>query len=108
MIHAQAYPDLVPQRFGATVAEVMLAAENVARSLKRWIVVEVAPRAGLIRAVYTTALFRFKDDVMVRVRRDGETTVVSVRSRSRVGKGDLGQNARTIRAFQRALGQLVE
>jgi uncharacterized protein (DUF1499 family) len=101
------YPDLVPQRFSAGADDVLVAVENVARSLRRWTVVEVNPDAGLLRAVYTTALFRFKDDVTVRVHREDDGTVVRVRSKSRIGKGDLGQNARTIRAFQQALARVV-
>jgi uncharacterized protein (DUF1499 family) len=49
--------------------------------------------------VRTTKLMRFKDDVNVRLvpGEEPETTVVHIRSQSRVGQGDLGQNPRNIR-----------
>jgi uncharacterized protein (DUF1499 family) len=48
-----------------------------------------------------TFLFRFVDDVVVRLRRvpEGEDVLADVRSRSRVGRGDLGANARRIRDY---------
>jgi uncharacterized protein (DUF1499 family) len=53
-----------------------------------------------LQAVATTALLRFKDDVVVEVRpRDDGGSTVAMRSKSRLGKGDLGANARRIRAF---------
>jgi uncharacterized protein (DUF1499 family) len=57
--------------------------------------------------VATTRWLRFKDDVTIRVRRTGGRTVVSVRSRSRIGKLDFGQNARNIREFFEALNKRV-
>jgi uncharacterized protein (DUF1499 family) len=53
--------------------------------------------------VARTRVLRFKDDVTVRIRRRAGLAEVSVRSRSRVGKADFGQNARNIRAFQAEL-----
>jgi len=49
--------------------------------------------------VRTTKLMRFKDDVYVRLvpGEEPDTTVVHVRSQSRLGQGDLGQNPRNIR-----------
>jgi uncharacterized protein (DUF1499 family) len=67
--------------------------------------------AVVVELVRSTALFRFKDDVQVKIAPDtsgppdttgtpnasGTGVVVSAISRSRVGKGDLGQNPRNIR-----------
>jgi len=47
----------------------------------------------------------FKDDVTVSVTEKAGRTVVNVRSRSRVGRADLGVNARRIRAYLRALDE---
>ncbi|MES4792993.1 MAG: DUF1499 domain-containing protein, partial [Chloroflexota bacterium] len=58
---------------------------------------------GEIHAVATVPVFHFKDDVTITVKPDGERVMVNVRSRSRVGKGDLGVNARRIRRFQAEL-----
>ena len=43
-----------------------------------------------------TRLFRFVDDVAIRVRPRGAGSVVDLRSNSRVGGGDLGANAERI------------
>ena len=40
------------------------------------------------------------DDVVIRIRRADDETVVDVRSKSRVGMSDLGTNARRIRTFR--------
>jgi len=54
-----------------------------------------------VQAIAVTPLLRFRDDVVIEVRggaRDGESAV-AMRSKSRLGQGDLGANARRIRAF---------
>ena len=52
----------------------------------------------------TTRIFRFVDDVVVRVRpAEGGGAIVDVRSKSRDGRGDLGANAARIRAFAEKL-----
>jgi uncharacterized protein (DUF1499 family) len=51
-----------------------------------------------------TALWRFVDDVVIRVSLDGDgMTRVDVVSQSRVGSGDFGVNARRIARFLHAL-----
>ena len=67
----------------------------------------VWPTINDISTIATTPVFRFRDDVTVTVTRDGEGAVVNVRSHSRVGKGDLGTNARRIRRFQANLARRV-
>ena len=47
----------------------------------------------------TTGWFGFKDDVVVRIRPEGQGSRVDVRSVSRVGGSDVGTNARRIRAY---------
>ena len=58
-----------------------------------------APAEGRLEATDRTRWFGFRDDVVVRVRPDGTGSRVDVRSVSRVGRSDLGTNARRIRAF---------
>lgn len=50
-----------------------------------------------IHLVRTTSLMRYKDDISVTLKREGEETVLDVYSKSRIGKGDLGQNPKNIR-----------
>jgi uncharacterized protein (DUF1499 family) len=52
----------------------------------------------IVELVRTTTVFRFKDDVQVKISAaDEKGVVIHAISRSRVGKGDLGQNPRNIR-----------
>lgn len=94
----KAYPDLTPLHTAAPPAEALRRAEQTARALG-WQVVRVDPGQGTLLARDTSRIFEFVDDILVRVRPLGSGSVVDVRSKSRVGKGDLGANARRIRAF---------
>ena len=96
------YPDLAPARFTAPPDRVFARAVEVARGLG-WEIVAAVPAEGRLEATDRTRWFGFRDDVVVRVRPDGTGTRVDVRSISRVGRSDLGTNARRIRGFLDAL-----
>ncbi len=49
-----------------------------------------------LEAVATTKVFKFKDDIKVRLEPDGNKTKLYIRSSSRVGKGDMGTNERRV------------
>lgn len=69
-----------------------------------WTVRDVRPDSGLIEVEARTRLLRFTDDVTVRVRQgSGRRIAVDLTSRSRLGKADLGTNARRIGRFLDAL-----
>lgn len=72
-----------------------------------WDVVASGPRgdALTVEAVATTFWFGFIDDVVVRIRPDGSGSLVDIRSASRVGRSDLGANARRIDAFIARFGE---
>jgi uncharacterized protein (DUF1499 family) len=97
--HRAEYPDLGPLRTDAAPAEAFSRALETARGMRAWEVVYQNPAEGVLEAVATSRIFRFNDDVAIRVRPDGGGSVVDVRSRSRVGLSDLGANAARIRAF---------
>ena len=97
------YPDLAPIRVSSEPARALALAEQTARHLG-WEVVTVDSAAGTLLARETSKLFRFVDDVIVRVQpAPGGGSIVDVRSKSRVGQGDLGANAARIRHFAEAL-----
>jgi hypothetical protein len=50
-----------------------------------------------------SSVFKFVDDVTVRVRASQAGATIDVRSKSRVGRGDIGANAARIMAFTRAV-----
>jgi uncharacterized protein (DUF1499 family) len=74
-------------------------AKSAAESLG-WHITLADPARGTIEARDTSKLFRFVDDVAIRVRPGSNGgSVVDIRSKSRDGKGDLGVNANRIRTF---------
>jgi Protein of unknown function (DUF1499) len=91
------YPELQAQRFTRPPDQVFAAALATAREMGLEI---TTAEKGEIHAVATTRILRFKDDVTITVSPD---STVNVHSRSRVGKGDLGANARRIADFQARL-----
>jgi uncharacterized protein (DUF1499 family) len=92
------YPDITPLILELPAAHVFEQALQAARD-SGWEIVAANADAGRIEATATTRFFGFKDDVVVRLTALGERTVVDVRSVSRLGRGDLGTNARRIRDY---------
>jgi uncharacterized protein (DUF1499 family) len=92
------YPELAPIELAVPPAQAFERAREAAQALG-WEVTLADPQRGVIEARETSWLFRFVDDVAIRVRPQGSGSVVDVRSKSRVGQGDLGANAARIRAL---------
>jgi uncharacterized protein (DUF1499 family) len=97
-----AYPEVKPLVLSDPPPRAFERALEAVRAMG-WAVVDVDPRRGRIEATDTTRWFAFKDDVVVRVRPEGAGSRVDVRSLSRVGKSDVGTNARRIRGFLQRL-----
>jgi uncharacterized protein (DUF1499 family) len=68
-----------------------------------WKIVESNPDLGRIEATDTTLWFGFKDDVVVRVTPKEQGSRIDVRSVSRVGRSDVGTNARRIERYLRRI-----
>jgi hypothetical protein len=100
----QAYPDLQPLALPRPPEAVFGRAVEAARRAG-WEIVASDSAAGRIEATATTGWFGFKDDVVVRIRPANEGSRVDVRSVSRVGRSDVGTNARRIRAYLVDLGR---
>ncbi|MGQ0579034.1 MAG: DUF1499 domain-containing protein [Betaproteobacteria bacterium] len=98
----QAYPDIVTLSMAADKDKVFAAAEAALHAMKLK-VVDVNAAEGRIEANQTSTFYGFTDDFVVRVVADGAGAKVDVRSKSRVGRSDLGQNAKRIRIFLREL-----
>ena len=94
-----AYTDLAPLEIAKPPAQALADVRAAARALGWEIVAEDAAR-GRLEATHTTAIFRFVDDVAVRVRADGRGSRIDVRSKSRDGRGDIGANAARIHALR--------
>jgi uncharacterized protein (DUF1499 family) len=96
-----AYPQLGPVRTAMSRDEAYEQAVRVAEGLG-WTIVHRDPTGGRFDARDTSLLFRFVDDIALRVRSEGSGAVIDLRSKSRDGKGDLGVNAARIEEFKEA------
>jgi len=94
----KAYPDVQTLRTDLPIDATFERALQVAREMG-WEIYHQDLNAGVIEAVDTTAIMAFKDDVVIRVRSNAQGTLLDLRSVSRVGIGDIGANAKRIRAF---------
>ena len=96
------YPDLAPLRVELAPPDAYARSLAAAQALG-WEVTYRDEAAGVLEATQTSRIFRFVDDIAVRLRGDGTGTLIDLRSKSRVGRGDMGANAARIRAFQQQL-----
>ncbi len=105
VVHQKAYGDIRSVRINEPVPVVVAKAERLAEA-RGWDVAIALPEEGRLEATETSAFFRFKDDIVLRVRPTdtGEGSIVDMRSVSRVGTSDLGVNAKRVRSF---LGDLT-
>ncbi|MGZ8296911.1 MAG: DUF1499 domain-containing protein [Allosphingosinicella sp.] len=96
-LHRANYGDLRTLRLATPPARTVQRAAALARE-RGWEIAAVGE--DQVEATDTSTFFRFKDDVVVRVRPapDGGS-LVDMRSISRVGGSDVGMNAKRIRAF---------
>ncbi|MER3423173.1 MAG: hypothetical protein C4293_08035 [Nitrospiraceae bacterium] len=101
------YPDIAPRAYRVKADRVFDAALHAIHRMPRWLLVSSQEETGDIRAEARTRIFQFVDDIAIRIVDRGEKTVVEVRSASRIGRGDFGQNARNIRAFFEELDRQV-
>lgn len=92
------YPELHALEIALPPAQAFERARAAALELG-WEIVAADPAAGRIEAVSTTRWFGFKDDIAVRISASGSGSRVDMRSRSRVGRSDLGANAKRIQDF---------
>ncbi len=94
----EAFPDIKTDVVAIAPAQALSRAEAVARAMG-WDIVAVDSKAMQVEATARTLLFGFKDDVAIRVTPEGTGSRIDVRSASRVGRSDLGVNARRIREY---------
>jgi uncharacterized protein (DUF1499 family) len=94
------YPDIRPLELDLAPEPAFERALATARA-QGWEIVAAMPAEGRIEATATTFWFGFKDDVVIRVAPAGNGSRLDIRSKSRVGRSDVGANAARIRAFTR-------
>ena len=101
----QAYPWVKTMKSATSPAMVLNNAVTVLEDMGLE-VVNVSAEEGIVEATDTTFWYGFKDDVVVRVRsaESGSGSIVDVRSVSRVGRSDVGLNAKRIGEILNGLG----
>ena len=92
------YPELRALELALPPAQSFARARAAAQA-RGWEIVAADEAAGRIEAVATTRWFGFKDDIVIRIRAAGGGSRIDMRSRSRVGRSDLGANAKRIQDF---------
>jgi len=95
-----AYPDIRPLELSQSTDQTFDRALQTARELG-WEIVSAVPADGRIEATATTFWFGFNDDVVIRITPAGAGSRLDIRSKSRVGRSDIGANAARIRDFVR-------
>lgn len=110
-IQEETYPDLQPLFVDTGPEDTHDAVVTVAQALG-WEITDYKPppdgnSPGSIEAVARTLLMGYRDDIAVRVTPAGDGSRVDIRSASRYGSRDFGENARRITAFLHALRETL-
>ena len=79
------YPDLQPKTYPMELNRLVDVSRTVADRMPGWSRVTGGFGAHEINATVTSALFRFQDDITIRVTLQGQGAMVWVRSASRIG-----------------------
>jgi len=98
----KAYPDITPLVLSLSPAQAFERSLITAKNLG-WKIVSRNEKKGLIEATDTTFWFGFTDDIVIRISPQDNGSRIDLRSLSRVGKSDVGTNAKRIREFLKAL-----
>ena len=100
-LQAEKYPDIKPVVVPRSASETFELMGELARKLRWRVVAEQAPQGkgkpGYIEAVDRTLIVGFYDDVVIRLDGDARETRIDIRSASRYGRHDFGQNAARVR-----------
>jgi uncharacterized protein (DUF1499 family) len=93
--HEPTHTDLTPLIVPFTLDPAIELVKKAVATLPRW-QVEESPMPGELRLTRRTRTMRFVDDITVTLKSAEHGTMIHAASKSRIGKGDLGQNRRNI------------
>ena len=102
-VHSAGYSHLKPVVSDLSAEQAIVKAEQLAQSMG-WIIVP-DQRDNYIEATVTSFWFGFTDDIVIRVTPAQNGSIIDLRSVSRVGKSDLGANAKRSNVFITAFNQ---
>lgn len=102
-------PNLRTRTYAADAARAFARAKEVTARMAGWKIVSKNPAAGVLKIEARTKFMHFVDDVTIRViAGEGGGSVVNVESRSRVGLGDFGTNARRVSHYLEKLDETLD
>ncbi|HKJ45589.1 MAG TPA: DUF1499 domain-containing protein [Balneolales bacterium] len=93
------YPDIKPVMLPVQPGVAYHRSLEAAKEMSWWKIQAADSLTGHIEATSTIPWFGFKDDVVIRIDTTAEGSRVDVRSTSRIGVSDIGENARRIRSY---------
>lgn len=94
----EAYPDLETVTINQPAGEVFEVVVGLVED-RGWRLAQADRENGIVEATEKLAWFGFEDDVVIRIDETVNGTRVDMRSKSRIGRGDLGVNADRIDKF---------
>lgn len=99
----EAYPDIVPVKLSVSTEQAHKYALAAAKEMNWWKIQAADESDGRIEATSTIPWFGFKDDIVIRITNSGSNSRIDIRSDSRLGYSDIGENARRIRHYMKLL-----
>ena len=91
------YPNIKSLRV-KSIKDLFSIAEASVKKME-WTLISSNKEKGIIEAYDKSFWYGFIDDIVIRITKKEEETIVDIRSKSRVGFGDFGANAKRIRKF---------
>jgi uncharacterized protein (DUF1499 family) len=93
------YPNIQPLILDASLELVFEHIEDSARSQTGWVITRCDKRNQILEGEVSTSFFRFVDDFIIQVTEQNEKARIDMRSKSREGLVDAGENAKRIQSF---------
>lgn len=109
-VESSPFPELRPRHYDEVLPDQLYGLlEQVMPRLPRWQVIERNPQLRTIKAIASTPVLGFRDDVSIRVTpgADKRGSILFVASESRVGRGDLAANTRHLLDLYAVLDTVV-
>jgi uncharacterized protein (DUF1499 family) len=97
-LQQEAYPHIQPLIVSTGKQEVIDEIVHLMAN-RGWDMVSINRQDGRVEATEKLPWFGFKDDVVLRIEETAEGTRIDMRSKSRIGRGDIGVNADRIDQF---------
>lgn len=103
----EAYPHIQPLYLNADIQDVMDEAVLLITE-RNWQLAAINRKDGRVEATHKLPWFGFKDDVVILFTETDEGTRVDMRSKSRIGRSDIGVNADRIEKYLTDLKNKIE